>query len=78
MKRTLSQSSPPTTSTLLLAGGIAGAMGWLCSYPADVIKTRIQIDSGTKYKGFWDCAVKSYREGGGGLKGLSVFTKGLR
>ena len=27
---------------ILLSGGIAGSGSWICSYPADVIKTRIQ------------------------------------
>ena len=29
---------------LLLAGGGAGMLSWLCCYPADVVKTRFQAD----------------------------------
>lgn len=43
---------------LCMAGGTAGCVCWISSYPADVIKSRVQIDgfSGTpKYKGSMDC-----------------------
>ena len=56
------------------AGGLAGAVSWLSVYPFDVIKSRIQASSGdtSKYKGLWDCAVRSYRE-----EGSAVFLRGL-
>jgi len=67
--------------SLLLAGGTAGAAAWVCSYPLDVIKTRLQTDplpgETPRYKGLIDCAMKSHKEAGGGLKGFMVFTKGL-
>ncbi|MCO5614292.1 hypothetical protein L7F22_068570 [Adiantum nelumboides] len=65
-KDTSSLSQP----ALLAAGGIAGAGFWLSVYPADVIKSKIQIDdrSNPKYAGTIDAFKKVYR--GEGLKGL--------
>jgi len=59
---------------MFMAGGMAGVLGWLVSYPLDVIKSRIQMDSLKKprYKGIIDCAKKSYKE-----SGWRVFFKGL-
>ena len=57
---------------LLLAGGMAGMASWTSTYPADVIKSRIQADMTNEYKGFWDCCVKSYRS-----EGIAFFSKGL-
>ncbi len=58
-------------SSVWAAGGFAGAISWLSVYPFDVIKSRIQSGD-AKYKSFWDCAVKSYRE-----EGSAVFLRGL-
>eukprot|EP01136_Pigoraptor_vietnamica_P040071 Opistho-1_new@11577 len=59
---------------LALAGGIAGIMAWLPIYPIDVVKSRIQGQSGGRgaYTGMVDCAVKSYR-----AEGAAVFFRGL-
>ncbi|KAM7289091.1 mitochondrial basic amino acids transporter [Ixodes scapularis] len=60
---------------LMAAGGLAGVLSWMVSYPCDVVKSRLQVDGMTgprRYSGFWDCAVKSYRNEGAG-----VFTRGL-
>lgn len=60
---------------LMAAGGLAGVLSWLFSYPCDVVKSRLQVDGMTrprKYAGFWDCAVKSYRS-----EGTAAFTRGL-
>ena len=42
----------------MLAGGAAGAVYWLCVYPADIIKSKLQTDNFRKpaYKGSLDCA----------------------
>ena len=46
--------------SLALAGGIAGCAFWGPVYPADIIKSKIQVDSFTnpQYKGVIDCAIK--------------------
>ncbi|KEI37376.1 uncharacterized protein L969DRAFT_199276 [Mixia osmundae IAM 14324] len=38
----LSETAATSTSTLLVAGGVAGIVGWASTYPLDSIKTRIQ------------------------------------
>lgn len=42
----------------MLAGAGAGAVYWLTVYPADVIKSKLQVDSYQRpiYKGTLDCA----------------------
>ena len=46
------------TGQLMLAGGAAGAVYWLTVYPADIIKSKLQVDSVQRpaYKGTLDCA----------------------
>eukprot|EP01090_Pellita_catalonica_P001461 TRINITY_DN11206_c0_g1_i1.p1 TRINITY_DN11206_c0_g1~~TRINITY_DN11206_c0_g1_i1.p1 ORF type:complete len:315 (-),score=31.95 TRINITY_DN11206_c0_g1_i1:85-1029(-) len=61
----------------LLAGGIAGMACWVCSYPLDTIKTRLQTQimkntGQSSYTGIIDCARRSWLEGG-----PRVFFKGL-
>jgi solute carrier family 25 carnitine/acylcarnitine transporter 20/29 len=60
---------------LSMAGGTAGCTCWISSYPADVIKSRLQTDgfsSKPLYKGSIDCIKKSYK-----AEGLSWMFKGL-
>lgn len=57
---------------LSLAGGFAGQLSWLLTYPIDVIKTGIQADTTNQYKGMIDCGKKLYGEGG-----IKVFYRGL-
>ena len=42
----------------MVAGGAAGAVYWLTVYPADIIKSKMQVDSylHPTYKGTLDCA----------------------
>ncbi|KAI5072304.1 hypothetical protein GOP47_0012410 [Adiantum capillus-veneris] len=63
-------TSSLSRSALLSAGGIAGASFWLSVYPADVIKSKIQIDdrSNPKYSGTIDAFKKVYCAEG--IKGL--------
>lgn len=64
-----------STMALLLSGGFAGVLSWIVIYPFDVVKSRLQVDGmdgPRKYKGVWDCILKSYQN-----EGLSVFTRGL-
>eukprot|EP01089_Gocevia_fonbrunei_P004700 TRINITY_DN1473_c0_g1_i4.p1 TRINITY_DN1473_c0_g1~~TRINITY_DN1473_c0_g1_i4.p1 ORF type:complete len:295 (+),score=44.51 TRINITY_DN1473_c0_g1_i4:171-1055(+) len=62
--------------SVLVAGGIAGFSYWLCSYPFDVIKSRIQTDASDptlrKYKNTLDCTKQLYR-----AEGLRGFWRGF-
>lgn len=46
--------------SLMLAGGLAGMFFWAPVYPADVVKSKIQVDDfrNPAYKGTLDCAIK--------------------
>lgn len=55
---------PISTFHILLAGGLAGSASWVISYPVDVIKSRIQAESGNRYSSSWDCLRKSVRAEG--------------
>jgi len=56
------------------AGGFGGLCIWLCTYPIDVVKSRIQTqpDGVRLYSGLLDCAQQSYRK-----EGWRVFVTGL-
>ncbi len=58
---------------LFVSGGIAGCLTWLSTYPFDVLKTRIQLDTQNMYSGIWDCFKKIVRHEGGSVmfRGLS-------
>ncbi|KAG2457696.1 MCATL protein, partial [Polypterus senegalus] len=60
---------------LLFAGGMSGIASWLSTYPADVIKSRLQADGVggvNQYKGIMDCVQQSLAK-----EGWRVFTRGL-
>lgn len=61
-------------SWLLFSGGLAGVVGWVCTYPVDVIKTRIQAQDmrNREYKNMVDCFRKVYRG-----EGMRVMFAGL-
>ncbi|KAI3455424.1 hypothetical protein Pfo_012087 [Paulownia fortunei] len=64
-----------TFRTMLLAGGLAGVASWICCYPLDVLKTRIQAQSHSslsKYSGIVDCFRRSVKQ-----EGYSVLWRGL-
>ncbi|KAI9219372.1 mitochondrial carnitine/acylcarnitine carrier protein CACL-like protein [Blastocladiella britannica] len=49
---------------LMMAGGLSGIAGWMSTYPADVLKTKIQsADAGT-YTGLVDCARQTIKAEG--------------
>ncbi|KAI8926931.1 mitochondrial carrier domain-containing protein [Entophlyctis helioformis] len=63
------------SARLLLAGGMAGVVGWLSTYPFDVVKTRLQSieeDSTKKYKNLSNAFRVIARE-----EGYRVFFSGL-
>ncbi|KAK6153698.1 hypothetical protein DH2020_013337 [Rehmannia glutinosa] len=69
------KSGQETFRTMLLAGGLAGVASWICCYPLDVIKTRIQAQSNSsvvKYSGIVDCFRRSVKE-----EGYNVLWRGL-
>lgn len=63
-------SRPVSTVTMIFAGGFAGIVSWIITYPVDVLKSRIQADgmSGSpQYKNFVDCYQKSVKNEGYGF-----------
>ncbi|KAJ7962995.1 Mitochondrial carrier protein [Quillaja saponaria] len=69
------KSGQETLRTMLVAGGLAGVASWVCCYPLDVIKTRLQAQtpsSAVKYNGIIDCLRKSIIQ-----EGYSVLWRGL-
>ncbi|XP_043723108.1 mitochondrial arginine transporter BAC2-like [Telopea speciosissima] len=65
--------------TMLFAGGLAGVASWVCCYPLDVVKTRLQSQMQSpldnpppKYLGIIDCFRKSVKE-----EGFRVLWRGL-
>lgn len=70
------KSSEESINTMLIAGGLAGVNSWVCCYPLDVLKTRLQAQSpstGLKYSGIVDCFRKSVKN-----DGYNVLWRGLR
>lgn len=65
-------TDPQGICSSVLAGGLAGTISWAAIFPLDVLKSRIQADEDGKYRGLWDCVVKSHRE-----EGARVFFRGF-
>ncbi|CAL4966116.1 unnamed protein product [Urochloa decumbens] len=57
-------------ATMLVSGGLAGVASWVCCYPLDVVKSRLQ--AAARYRGVMDCFRRSVRE-----EGLPVLWRGL-
>ncbi|KAI9497839.1 mitochondrial carrier domain-containing protein [Zychaea mexicana] len=66
-----------TGPKVIVAGGIAGIIAWCSTYPADVIKTRIQASPG-EYKSMIDCARRCYQAEGIGIMFRGLFPTLLR
>ncbi|EKM50814.1 uncharacterized protein PHACADRAFT_130274 [Phanerochaete carnosa HHB-10118-sp] len=68
---------PHSYWALLLAGGLAGVVSWLVTFPFDVIKTRVQSTVAPArdhpYRTVFSTIVNSYRQ-----EGLAVFFRGLQ
>ncbi|XP_058452042.1 mitochondrial basic amino acids transporter [Malaya genurostris] len=65
----------PSPFVVLMAGGLAGTISWLISFPIDVVKSRLQADGmygEPKYRGIADCLRKSYA-----TEGLAFLSRGL-
>jgi hypothetical protein len=60
------------TAGIVLAGGSAGIVQWVVTYPLDVVKSKIQAFPPGTYRGMWDCAVKSAK-----AEGPLVFFRGI-
>ncbi|PWA72612.1 basic amino acids transporter [Artemisia annua] len=61
------KSGDESFATMLVAGGLAGVNSWICCYPVDVVKTRLQgqtSSSKVAYNGSWDCFRKSIKHDG--------------
>ncbi|XP_046663577.1 mitochondrial basic amino acids transporter [Homalodisca vitripennis] len=63
--------APVGTPTMLMAGGVAGTVSWIFTYPLDVVKSRYQADIG-KYTSIVDCLIKSVKG-----EGMMCLTRGL-
>ncbi|XP_060908351.1 solute carrier family 25 member 47-A [Labrus mixtus] len=65
-----SSKKRPDWGGVMLAGGVAGMVGWTIGTPMDVIKARLQMD-GTRetrrYKGFYHCITETVRVEGAGV-----------
>lgn len=73
----MTRSTPhPSAVHTLMAGGMAGTLSWVVTFPIDIIKSQLQADGMSggahRYNGIWDCARKGYRE-----EGYRFFTRGL-
>ncbi len=60
------------TLGMMLAGGMAGVISWIVTFPIDVVKTRLQCDDRGKYNGIIDCIRKTYS-----TEGHRAFSRGL-
>ncbi|KAL5280603.1 SLC25A29 family protein [Megaselia abdita] len=69
------QIATPTAFHTLVAGGLAGTISWLLTFPIDTVKSRLQADgmSGRPvYSGMLHCARHGYE-----AEGLAFFSRGL-
>ena len=59
---------------IMLAGGTAGLISWIVTYPIDFVKTKLQSQDldHKKYRGMLNCFQRVYKK-----YGLIVFTRGL-
>jgi hypothetical protein len=60
------------TAGIVFAGGSAGVVQWVVTYPLDVVKSKIQAFPPGTYRGMWDCARRSAK-----AEGPLVFFRGI-
>jgi len=65
-----SESGEISAPGQIIAGGSAGALSWVCIYPIDVIKTRMQTTS--QFKSIAECTTTIFR-----TEGFRAFFQGL-
>lgn len=53
-----------SVTKVFISGGVAGTLSWVCLYPIDVVKSRLQGDVVGRYTGAWDCFLQSVRTDG--------------
>ncbi|XP_055386474.1 mitochondrial basic amino acids transporter [Condylostylus longicornis] len=71
----MGKSENPSAFRTLMAGGLAGTVSWMLTFPIDVVKSALQADgmNGTlKYNGLFDCIRKGYQ-----AEGYSFYCRGL-
>ncbi|XP_067009757.1 mitochondrial basic amino acids transporter isoform X2 [Anabrus simplex] len=71
-----SSAEPITTTHVMVAGGVAGSISWVSTFPFDVLKSRLQVDGmygPAKYSGALDCFRQSVKSEGYGfiVRGLT-------
>ena len=66
LKYSPNDSGGKQLAKLMTAGGTAGVLSWMISYPLDVLKSRIQADNlkQSTYKGMLDCYRKTISHDG--------------
>ncbi|KAK9130889.1 hypothetical protein Sjap_011376 [Stephania japonica] len=79
LQKGIRNSDQESLTPMLVSGGLAGVASWVCSYPLDVIKSRLQAQSRSRwdnppprYMGILDCFRKSVKE-----EGYNVLWRGL-
>ncbi|KAI3623149.1 hypothetical protein CBS14141_003932 [Malassezia furfur] len=71
-----------SNAEMAVSGALAGVVGWLATYWADVVKTRIQAEPISSFRnhtpGFWPVLRATYRQGGLGALFAGASTTVLR
>lgn len=74
-------NAPVSTARMLFAGGFAGTVSWVLTYPIDVVKSRLQSDGmqgPARYSGALDCLKKSISSEGYGFLSRGLTSTILR
>lgn len=74
-QRYFARKNLSNSTTTFISGGMGGAFCWICAYPFDVIKTKIQsqpINQKPTFRSTFDCAKQIYK-----TEGITRFSRGL-